>query len=108
MSKPKRQGEIAAILLALLVASWLLTAMIFAGDLAPPFKRGLGATFGHHLIGKTVISYVVFFAVWLGGRAVIKDRPIMSIKGWTWTTVLSMVLIAILITVLYVGLHLAK
>lgn len=108
MSRPKGHGEIAAILLALLVASWLLTALVFAGDLAPPLKRALSATFGHHWIGKIVISYVVFFAVWLGGRAVIKERTLMSIRGWTWTTVLSMVLITVLMTLLYVGLHFAK
>ena len=50
---------------------WLLTLMIIVAELATPFKELLKAAFGHHWIGKAVITRVAFIIagfLWKGGR----------------------------------------
>ena len=49
--------------LSITVVSWLLTLMIIATDLSPPFKAFLTTYFSHHWIAKLIISIIVFLLV---------------------------------------------
>lgn len=108
MRKVKSEGETAAILLGLLVASWILTLLVFASELIPSVASGLKATFTHHWIGKIVITYTIFFIVWLGATASIKSKTIENVKAWKWITVVSLILEIILIAALFVWLFFAE
>lgn len=44
----------------IIVAAPILTIMIIVAELFAPFKNGLKAAFGHHWIGKVVISIILF------------------------------------------------
>ncbi len=45
------------------VSAWLLTLMVIVADLYTPFKDALKGIFGHHWIGKGVITFAIFILV---------------------------------------------
>ena len=49
--------------LGITVCSWLLLLMVIVSELYSPFKDLLKAIFGHHWIGKVVITIIVFLLV---------------------------------------------
>jgi hypothetical protein len=108
MAEGKNTGESVAMLLGLLAGAWILTILIYAAVFVPGFKSGLAATFSHHWLGKVVISYVVFFVVWLGARITLKDKNFENIKTWTWTTILLLVIVIILISAVMTWHYLAE
>ena len=60
--KPKKSLE-APIGAATLITTIAILIMTLGGELYSPFKAWLAAAFGHHWIGKGVISIVIFLAV---------------------------------------------
>ena len=48
---------------AALVTTLAIMVMTIGAELYPPFKAWLAATFGHHWLGKGIISTVIFLAV---------------------------------------------
>lgn len=108
MAREKSTGETVAMLLGLLAGAWVLTILIYAAVFVPNFKSGLATTFGHHWLGKVVISYVVFFLVWLGARTTLKDKDFGDIKTWTWSTIALLVIAMILISALMIWHYFAE
>jgi hypothetical protein len=108
MAGEKNTGETVAMLLGLLAGAWILTILIYAAVFVPGFKSGLAATFGHHWLGKIVISYIIFFIVWLGARTTLKNKNFENIKTWTWTTTVLLILTIILISAVMTWHYLAE
>jgi len=100
MVKEKTSNQPLAMLLGVLTGVWLLTILIYVAVFDPGFKAALASTFGHHWLGKVVISYVMFFVVWLVSSIGLRKREFGSIKTWVWITLISLILAIILISAL--------
>jgi len=108
MTKEKTTGVPAAIFLALLVGAWLLTTLIYFSVFSSSFKSGLASTFGHHWLGKVILSYVAFAAVLLIARTSLKNKNVRNVKTWTLISAISIILIVILISGLFVWHYFAE
>lgn len=108
MAREKNTGETVAMLLGLLVGAWVLTILIYAAVFVPVFKSWLTATFSHHWLGKIVISYAVFFLVWLGARTTLKDKDFGDINAWTWSTIALLVIVILLISAVMIWHYFAE
>lgn len=102
MAKTNITLDTSSLLLGLNAGALTLTILIYAAVFVPGFKDGLAATFIHHWLGKIVLSYLVFFGVWLGTRFTLKNKEFGNIKMWTWVTTVLLVVSTVLITALMV------
>lgn len=100
MAKEKSSNQPVAMFLGVLAGVWVLTILVYAAVFDPGFKATLVSTFGHHWLGKVIVSYIVFFVVWFISSVGLKNHEVGNMKAWVWITIVSVILATILISTL--------
>ncbi len=97
--KPKRSLE-APLGVATLVTTVAITIMTLGSELYPPLKAWLATTFGHHWVGKGVISIVLFLVVAVVSYPAL-TRSERSMAAWSYRLVAVVVLATVTIVAFF-------
>jgi len=79
--KPEKSYE-APVGAATLVTTLAILVMTIGAELYPPLKAWLASTFGHHWVGKGVISIVIFVVVMALSYPILTKTP-RSMASWS-------------------------
>lgn len=79
----EKDFKIASFYLATILVMIVVVILTIASELNPPLKAGLAATFGHHWVGKGVISVIIYLVIGLGTYPMLSKQSILSVKIWT-------------------------
>ena len=91
MTASKKFTVVWAAALAAAIAIVVVVALTVGGELLPPLKAWLKATFSHHWIGKGVLAAAVFLVLTFIGSlrsAVGEDRAAAGVRLLAWTLAL--------------------